>query len=194
MKNNTNHNMVRDLCYIALFATLIIVCSQFEIPLPGGVPMTLQTLIIPIAGIVLGARRGTIATIVYLLLGAVGLPVFAGFSGGISKLAGMTGGFLLSFPIMAWCAGMFSKKNDYIMTAIGLVVGAAANYAVGSIMFMALTKMDLAGTLAACVIPFIPTAIIKIVLAEILGLLLKKTLIQAGLLETASRNTLYAEN
>ena len=62
MKNNMNHNMVQDLCYIALFATLIIVCSQFEIPLPGGVPMTLQTLIIPIAGIVLGARRGTIAT------------------------------------------------------------------------------------------------------------------------------------
>ena len=184
MKNNMNHNMVQDLCYIALFATLIIVCSQFEIPLPGGVPMTLQTLIIPIA----------IATIVYLLLGAVGLPVFAGFSGGISKLAGMTGGFLLSFPIMAWCAGMFSKKNNYIMTAIGLVVGAAANYAVGSIMFMALTKMDLAGTLAACVIPFIPTAIIKIVLAEILGLLLKKTLIKAGLLETSSGNTLYAEN
>ena len=191
---NKKKTDVRQLVYTALFAALIVVFSQLQIPLPGLVPISLATFGVMMAGLLMGWPWGGAAVAVSLLLGAVGLPVFAGFSGGISKLAGMTGGFLLSFPIMAWCAGMFSKKNDYIMTAIGLVVGAAANYAVGSIMFMALTKMDLAGTLAACVIPFIPTAIIKIVLAEILGLLLKKTLIKAGLLETSSGNTLYAEN
>ena len=149
---------VQELCRIALFTALIAVCSQFSIPLPGGVPMTLQTLIIPIAGIVLGARGGTIATIVYLLLGAVGLPVFAGFSGGLDKLVGMTGGFLISFPLIAWFGGMFSRNNKYLKTILGIAVG------------------------AACVVPFIPTAIIKIILAAYLGILLKKTLTKAHLL------------
>lgn len=167
---------------IALFTALIAVCAQFEIPLPGGVPMTLQTLIIPIAGIVLGWKDGTIAACIYLLLGAVGLPVFAGFSGGLDKLVGMTGGFLISFPLMALCAGLFSKESKYLKTGIGLVLGSVLNYAVGSVMFMALTGMDLKTTLAACVIPFIPTAIIKIILADYLGVLLKKALVKARLL------------
>ena len=173
---------VQELCRIALFTALIAVCSQFSILLPGGVPMTLQTLIIPIAGIVLGARGGTIATIVYLLLGAVGLPVFAGFSGGLDKLVGMTGGFLISFPLIAWFGGMFSKNNKYLKTVLGITIGSALNYVVGSIMFMALTGMNLKATLAACVIPFIPTAIIKVILAAYLGILLKKTLTKAHLL------------
>ena len=118
----------KDLCQIGIFTALIVVCSQLSIPMPAGVPMTLQTLIIPIAGIVLGAKRGTIAACLYVLLGAVGLPVFAGFTGGLGILFGMTGGFILSFPLMALFAGLGSRRNKKMPTMAGLVTGAVVNY------------------------------------------------------------------
>ena len=173
---------VKDICLIGMFTALIVVCSQLSIPMPAGVPMTLQTFIIPLAGIVLGAKRGTIATCIYLLLGAVGLPVFAGFSGGIGILFGMTGGFLLSFPLMALCAGLGSRHDNKIKTAAGLIIGAVLNYLVGMIMFAALTDSSMSYAFTACVLPFIPTAIIKIVLAEVIGLQMKKLLRRAGVL------------
>ncbi|MBO5520395.1 MAG: biotin transporter BioY [Eubacterium sp.] len=173
---------VKDICLIGMFTALIVVCSQLSIPMPAGVPMTLQTFIIPLAGIVLGAKRGTIATCIYLLLGAVGLPVFAGFSGGIGILFGMTGGFLLSFPLMALCAGLGSRHDNKVKTAAGLIIGAVLNYLVGMIMFAALTDSSMGYAFTACVLPFIPTAIIKIVLAEVIGLQMKKLLRRAGVL------------
>ena len=173
---------VKDICLIGMFTALIVVCSQLSIPMPAGVPMTLQTFIIPLAGIVLGAKRGTIATCIYLLLGAVGLPVFAGFSGGVGILFGMTGGFLLSFPLMALCAGLGSRHDNKVKTAVGLIIGAVLNYIVGMIMFAALTDSSMGYAFTACVLPFIPTAIIKIVLAEIIGLQMKKLLRRAGVL------------
>ena len=173
---------VKDICLIGMFTALIVVCSQLSIPMPAGVPMTLQTFIIPLAGIVLGAKRGTIATCIYLLLGAVGLPVFAGFSGGFGILFGITGGFLLSFPLMALCAGLGSRHDNKVKTAVGLIIGAVLNYLVGMIMFAALTDSSMGYAFTACVLPFIPTAIIKIVLAEIIGLQMKKLLRRAGVL------------
>ena len=173
---------VKDICLIGMFTALIVVCSQLSIPMPAGVPMTLQTFIIPLAGIVLGAKRGTVATCIYLLLGAVGLPVFAGFSGGFGILFGITGGFLLSFPLMALCAGLGSRHDNKVKTAAGLIIGAVLNYLVGMIMFAALTDSSMGYAFTACVLPFIPTAIIKIVLAEIIGLQMKRLLRRAGVL------------
>ncbi len=84
--DNNSSSYIRDICYIALFTALIAVLAQISIPLPGGVPLTLQTFAVPLAGLVLGSKRGTIATAVYVLLGAVGVPVFAGFSVGRGSL------------------------------------------------------------------------------------------------------------
>lgn len=172
----------KRITYIGIFTALIIICSQISIPMPAGVPMTLQTLIIPLAGMILGPVDGTIATIVYLLLGAVGLPVFAGFKGGIGALVGMTGGFLLSFTVMPYLAGKFYEMNSRVMTATGLVLGAVINYAVGTVMFAALTQSSIGYAFTACVLPFIPTAILKIVIAFILGPMLRKSLVRAGVL------------
>ena len=74
---------VKDICYIAIFTAIIAIMAQISIPLPGGVPLTLQTLAVPLAGIILGAKRGTLSTLVYILLAMVGVPVLAGLSGGI---------------------------------------------------------------------------------------------------------------
>ena len=184
MQNRKSSLSVTDLCYIALFTALIAVLAQISIPLPGGVPLTLQTLAVPLAGIVLGPRRGTFSTLLYVLLGAIGIPVFASFTGGLGIVLGVTGGFIISFPIMALFAGFASTKgvkNPALW--MWLILGALVNYAVGTVWCMFVAGLDLAGALAACVIPFIPTAILKIILAGFLGMMLRNTMMKANVLQ-----------
>ncbi len=177
-----------ELTQIAVFTAIIAILSQLSIPMPAGVPMTLQTLIIPIAGIVLGRKKGTFATLLYLLIGAVGLPVFSGFKGGLGNLIGMTGGFLISFPVLSYTAGLgdvLGKKISsgkskmslyYVVLVASLLIGATINYVFGTIWFMIVTSSDFIYSFTACVVPFIPTAIIKIIITAILGKQLKKRL------------------
>lgn len=96
----------RELCYIGVFAIIIAACAQIAIPQPGGVPFTLQVWAVSLAGIVLGLKNGVIATLVYILLGAVGAPVFSRFTGGFGIILGPTGGFILTFPILAALAAI----------------------------------------------------------------------------------------
>ena len=194
-------NKVRNMCYMALFTALICVISQIPgIPMPGGVPMTLQTLIIPMAGIILGKWWGTGATLLYLLLGMVGLPVFSGFSGGIGVLAGATGGFLISFPLMPLTAGLgyeIGRKQTgriagQIYLYCGLIAGAVLNYLVGTLWFAGvflggINSENLAAGFTACVLPFIPTAIVKLILAGLLGSMIHDRLASAGLLNSLGK-------
>ena len=98
---------IQEICYVGLFTAVIAVMAQISIPMPMGVPMTMQTFAITLAAVVLGAKLSTISCVVYLLLGAVGVPVLANFSGGFDKFVGPTGGFLISFPLMAFIIGWF---------------------------------------------------------------------------------------
>ena len=188
-ENAAGRESVRDILYIAVFAAIIAVLAQVSIPLPAGVPLTLQTLAVPLAGMILGKRRGTIATVIYVLLGAVGVPVFANLSGGLGIVLGMTGGFIISFPLMAYLAGYgmeTASRSSGIRAQIpmwaGLVSGALINYAVGTVWFMIIAHTDLTAALMGCVVPFIPTAILKIILAGLLGPILRKALVRARLL------------
>ncbi len=190
IRGDVNPGMsITDLTQIAVFTAIIAVLSQLSIPMPAGVPMTLQTLIIPLAGIVIGRKKGTYATLLYLLIGAVGIPVFSGFSGGLGILLGMTGGFLVSFPVLSYTAGladMFGiklrsskdgkKSLYYVILVTGLLIGAVINYIFGTIWFMIATGSDFIYSFTACVLPFIPTALIKIAIIAILGPELKKRL------------------
>ena len=173
---------VRDLCGIGIFSALIVIMSQISIPMPYGVPMTMQTFAVPLAGMLLGVKKGTISTVVYLLLGAVGLPVFAGFTGGIGILFGMTGGFLLSFPLMALAAGAGEAAKRRIWLVAGLVAGAAINFVCGMLWFSVVMSSSLATAFAACVLPFIPTGVVKIVLVAVLGAQIKKVMVKSRVL------------
>ncbi len=173
---NSRKLSTRDLCFIGIFTAIIAVLAQISIPMPYGVPMTLQTLAIPLAGIVLGTRNGTLSTLTYVLLGAFGVPVFAGFTGGLGIVFGPTGGFILSFPIMALAAGIGATHNHKAGLACGLVAGAIINYICGMLMFSLVTSRSLATAFIACVLPFIPTAIVKMVLAGFLGVKVKRAL------------------
>ncbi|MDR0519886.1 MAG: biotin transporter BioY [Clostridiales Family XIII bacterium] len=184
MSNNkqTKKLSVYDMCLIGIFTAIICVLGWISIPMPYGVPMTLQTFAIPFAGVIIGAKRGTIATLIYVLFGAIGIPVFAGFTGGFGIIAGPTGGFIISFPLLALAAGLGADTGKKLWLALGLIIGAVINYIVGMIVFSAVTSSGLGGAFYACVLPFIPTAIIKIVLVAVLGLSVKNILIRGRLL------------
>ena len=167
---------VRDLCYAGLFAAVIAVTAQISIPMPLGVPMTMQTFSITLAAVVLGSRRSALSTVIYLALGAIGIPVLANFTGGIDKFVGPTGGFLISFPLMAFIIGLGVEHRKAFKGAYvtALIAGTLANYAVGVVMFCLLMKKSVSVAMAACVLPFIPTAIIKAALASVLGFAIRK--------------------
>ncbi len=172
----------RDITRIGLAAALIAVLAQISIPMPAGVPMTLQTFVIPLVGIILGSKKGTIAALIYVLLGAVGLPIFAGFTGGLGIVLGMTGGFIVSFPIMAFLAGLGNEAGGTVRLYAGLIAGAVLNYIIGTCWFVVAAHSTFAAAFTACVLPFIPTAIIKIILAGIIGKKVRDLLIRAGVI------------
>ena len=140
------------------------------------VPMTMQTFAITLAGIILGSKKGAVASLIYVLLGAVGVPVFANFSGGYQLLVGPTGGFIISFPIMAFIIGLgVEYKNRFKgCFTFCLILGTCINYLFGVVMFCIIMHSTVWVALTACVLPFIPTAILKAILASILGLNLRK--------------------
>ena len=175
-------NSVQDLCSIAIMAAITAVMAQIAIPMPMGVPLTMQTFAVTLAGVILGSKKGGMSILVYILLGAIGVPVFAEFSGGIQNLIGPTGGFIISFPIMAYVIGLgveMRKKKG--MFTFMLILGTLLNYVVGVVMFCIVMDSSVMTAISACVLPFIPTAIIKAVVAAVLGLQIRKRL--AGVLQ-----------
>jgi biotin transport system substrate-specific component len=171
----------RELCGISLFASVTAVCAQISLPLPGGVPFTLQTWAICLAGVVLGAKNGTLSAAIYVLLGAVGVPVFANFTGGVGIISGPTGGFILSFPILALLAGMGGSKKNVIWLVAGLVAGTIVNWLAGMVYFSFVLSLSLQAAFAAAVLPFIPSAVIRIVFVTVLGKSIKTALAKSGM-------------
>ena len=159
-----------DLVYIALGAVLIAICSWISIPTT--VPFTMQTFAVFFVLSALGGKRGTMAIIVYVLLGAVGIPVFAHFTSGIGILLGSTGGYIAGFIFMGlvyWLIVHFLGKKTWV-EILAMVAGLAVCYAFGTVWFMivyahANGAVGLAMVLAWCVIPFIIPDLIKLGLA-----------------------------
>jgi len=174
----TNRSKTIELCYAGLFTAVIAIMAQISIPTPMGIPVTMQTFAIILAAVVLGSRLATISTTVYLLLGAVGVPVFAGFTGGIGKFMGPTAGFLLSYPIIAFIIGfgMDHRKAFRGALVLALAAGTLVNYTMGVAVYCLITGNPIIAGITACVLPFIITDIIKIVAASLLGFAIRKRL------------------
>ena len=168
-----------DLVYIAVFAVLMAVCSWISVP--TAVPFTLQTFAVFMAVGVLGGRRGTMSVALYIILGAVGVPVFAGMTGGIGILTGTTGGYIVGFlfsALVMWAMEKIPGKKSVIQI-LSMAVGLIVCYAFGTAWFMIVYSrangaVGLATVLGWCVIPFIIPDIIKIVLAYGLSRKLRK--------------------
>lgn len=169
----------KELVFTALMAVIIAVCSWISIPTT--VPFTLQTFGVFMAVGLLGGKKGTVSVLVYILLGAVGVPVFAGFSGGIGVLFGTTGGYIVGFllsGLVYWAmTAAFGEKLPIMI--IAMVLGLIVCYAFGTAWFMIVyakntAPIGLMTALGWCVFPFIIPDCIKIALAIVLTKQLKK--------------------
>ncbi|MDD5863459.1 MAG: biotin transporter BioY [Firmicutes bacterium] len=162
-----------DMAYIALFAVLMAVCSWISIP--AAVPFTLQTFGVFLAVSVLGGKRGTLAVVLYLLMGVVGLPVFAGFSGGAGVLLGSTGGYIVGFVFLAlvmWAMERLVGTKTWTL-ALSMVLGLGVCYAFGTAWFMLVYArttgpVGLWTALGWCVFPYIPVDLVKMALALVI--------------------------
>ena len=175
---------IQDLTLIALMAALTCILGPMSITLPfTPVPISFTNLVIYFAVMVIGMKRGTISYLVYLLIGAVGLPVFSGYAGGLGKLAGPTGGYLIGFIPMIIIGGLLMEKSNrnLMVTSIGWVFGTAVAYFLGTIWFVHITHSTVMYALTVCVFPFIIADIAKIVIGTILGREVRKGLIKAGI-------------
>ena len=168
-----------DIVYIAVFAVIMAICSWISIP--AAVPFTLQTFGVFVAVGVLGGKRGTLSILVFILLGAIGVPVFAGFSGGFGILLNNTGGYIIGFlfsTLAMWAIeSLWGKKP--VVQIISMVVGLLVCYAMGTIWFMVVYTrttgaVGLGTVLGWCVIPFIIPDLVKIALAFVLSRRVRK--------------------
>jgi len=174
-------NKVYPLAMTAVMTAVTCVLAPMAIPI-GPVPISFTNLAIYISLYILGWKRGTLSYLVYVLIGAVGVPVFSGFSGGLGKLFGPTGGYIIGFIPMAVLAGLvIDKYRNRGVQMAAMIVGTAVCYAFGTAWFCVVMDSTVSAALAMCVFPFIPGDLAKMVIAMLVGPMIRSRLEQAGL-------------
>ena len=169
MKSNVS-NLVRD----ALMLGVLICLSQISVALPTAVPITLQTLAIYLIACLMTPNHAFYTVLCYLIMGAIGLPVFSNFSSGMGALIGPTGGFLFSFPIMALVMSTIITHDRSVKGHI--------TYGLGSIYFMYTMKATLLSTLMTCVLPFLLGDALKIAVSCMIAFKLEKIVLKKTVL------------
>lgn len=169
-KKESGHNRILSMVYCSLFTIIIALCSYITIPV--GIPITLQTLGIFLALELLGGKKGTFSVLLYLLLGAVGVPVFSGFRGGIGILLSNTGGYIVGFVFLAafyWLITAFLGRKMYARI-LGMILGLLACYFFGTLWFVIAysdikNMSEMIPVLQICILPFIIPDIAKMFLS-----------------------------
>lgn len=167
----------------ALMAAVMCVLCPISIPI-GPIPISLSIFVMLLTVAILGTQKALISCVVYLLLGMAGMPVFSNFQGGLAKLAGPTGGYLIGYLPMILVAGLFQKKDkdNLVLSMVGMALGVLTAYLFGTVWFVFQTQSTFAHALTVCVYPFIPLDLAKLVVAAVLGKLVRKALVKSGLL------------
>lgn len=189
-KNGTKKLTTYQLTLTAVMAAVICVLGPISIAIPvSPVPISLASMAVYLAVTVLGMKLGTLSCLIYLLLGLVGIPVFAGGSAGAAKLFGPTGGYLIGYLFLALIAGAFvgrfaeNKWKNIAFAALGMILGTIVLYALGTAWLAYSAGMDFQAALWAGVIPFIPGDLVKMVIAVLLGSAVRGRLLWAGVLK-----------
>lgn len=174
------NSKIKDIVFIGISAALIAVCSWISIPLPT-VPITLQTMGICLIAGLLGLKKGTLATVIYIALGAIGVPVFSGFTGGVGIILGQTGGYIIGFVFTALIVGFASDKfkGRLLPLILSMVIGILVCYAFGTAWFAVVyaksnEPASLLTILGWCVFPFLLPDAVKVAVAAVLANRLKK--------------------
>lgn len=180
-KNTVN---IRNLTTTALMCSVLCVVSPFSIPI-GPVPVSLSLLAVYLCVFVLKKEQALTAVFCYILLGLAGLPVFSGFSGGVFKLFGPTGGYIIGYIPLVFITGFFVSKykgSKWYMHIAGAVLGLIACYALGTVWFSFSMNTSFRESLTLCVYPFIAFDLVKIMCAYIVGTTAKAILQKANLI------------
>ncbi|HHX62926.1 MAG TPA: biotin transporter BioY [Epulopiscium sp.] len=181
---------VKDLVLVSLFAAMMCIFSIMRIPLPTPVPFTLQIFGVAITGALLGGYLGAMALIIYTLLGAIGLPVFSGMTGGVQVLVGPTGGYIFGFVIAAFVIGfcmnsyVYKSSNPiarFISTFLVMTLGLIICYFIGTIQLKFVTGLPWPKAMAAGVLPFIMLDLLKMVFATVSVHFIYPSLVKANL-------------
>lgn len=180
---------LRMMIITALFAAIIGILAQVTIPLPL-VPITGQTLAIGLAATILGSRYGTISVLLYILLGAVGIPVFAGFSAGVSVIVGPTGGFIVGFIPATFLIGWYLEKTSFNFSnaMIANTIGMLITLSFGTAWLKVAAELSWAAAFAGGFAPFIVVGLIKAALASWIGVIVRNRLSNANILFTAKKS------
>mgnify|MGYP003461477741 CR=1 FL=1 len=178
-KTTSNHNL-RQLALVGVLAAVLCILGPMVLPLPfSPIPLSLATLAIYFASYILGARRGVICCGIYLLMGLAGIPVFSGFSGGIGKVLGPTGGYLIGYLFMALICGLFVDKwsGKTFIHFIGFLLGTAVCYLFGTAWLSMQSGLTLGAALAVGVLPFLPGDLVKVIVGITIGKQVRKRLV-----------------
>lgn len=171
----------------AFGAAIIAVLAQVTIPLPL-IPITGQTLAVGIVVTILGTRLGTISVLLYILLGAVGLPVFSGMSGGLGILVGPTGGYIVGFLVTAIIMGLYLDQFGitFVHAIIANIIGMIITLAFGTVWLKIVAEYTWTAAFMGGVAPFIVVGIVKAVLAAWIGVIVRRRLESAHLIEATA--------
>ncbi len=171
-KTSTTKLTVLQMTLTGVMTAVACILGPLSIPLPvSPVPISFTNLVIYITLYVLGMKAGTLSYVIYLLIGLAGAPVFSGFTGGPSRLAGPTGGYLVGFIFMAFIAGFFVDKfpKKYWLHALGMVIGTVICYIFGTIWLCAQMKIGFIPGLSLGCFPYLPGDAAKIMISVIVG-------------------------
>lgn len=177
-----NKISTKEIVCVGMFAAVLAVLSQIAIPMPSGVPITLQTFAIALTGVVLAWKLGVTSTLVYILLGAVGVPVFSEFSSGLHVLVNYTGGFIWGFIVLALLCGVDITLNNKLLGVLLGFLGLAICHLFGVIQFMIVMKMGLMESFLLASAPYLIKDAISVILAFAVGAQIRSRLLRAGLL------------
>ncbi len=174
---------IKSLAVTAVMSALMCVLGPISLPI-GPVPISLTNFVILLSVYILGARRGSLSVLIYLLIGMTGVPVFSGFQGGFFKLAGPTGGYLIGFLPMALLAGIMIEKGRRrpLPALAGMIAAIWLDYLMGTLWLAASQHIDARAAFAAGVLPFIAWDLVKAFLALQAGRAVRSALSRAGLL------------
>ncbi len=178
-------NKVKQLAVIGLMSAILCIVGPLTLVLPfSPIPLSLCTLAIYFIVYTFGMRIGLISTTIYILIGCVGLPVFSGFMGGVGRILGPTGGYLLGYLLLALIFGLFADKwsTNKWMCLCGMVLGTLACYFVGTLWLSFQTSVSFLTAFATGVLPFIPFDCVKMVFALFASIHIRKRLQKANLI------------
>lgn len=190
MQNSNDRLKMLIIC--ALFAAITAVLAQVSVKIPfSPVPFTGQTLAVGLAATILGSRYGTISMALYLIIGAIGIPVFANMNGGLHVIVGPTGGFITGFIVTAFVIGYILEKTkfNYIVAIIANIIGMFVTLTFGVIQLKFVASLTWTAAIASGATPFLFLGVVKALLAAWIGIIIRERLISAKLLKEAPKSS-----